>query len=146
MNHDELVLNISKAVDEVRTGVECQRPVWAPLEAVLPGPWLDGWMFMGTENARVMQDNYERRPIFLYKHGITRKYLNIGSDLGAYIYMPHLCEIGDPLYQRMNLAWMIEVAYSEIEKFGATRETRYDTDFIRNRNAALQAAGYTVIG
>lgn len=142
-DHD-LTLAISRAVDAVRDGIN--EPVWVPLEALLPAEWCDGWMFMGGAIARVMQDNYASRAIWSYKHGITRHYLHIGDDLRVYRYRSDLCEIGDPLYERVNTEWTIHVVYDGIEELGATRSTAYNAEYVAARNARLVAAGYQVIG
>lgn len=52
-------------------------PNWAPLEAVVPAAELGNFMFMGSAGE-----------IELYKHRLTRRYLNISRDtLTLYQYL-----------------------------------------------------------
>lgn len=159
-----LTLALARAVDAARAGIA--EPVWTPLEVMLPASWLGGWMFMGASDAYLMPDGlvtyvgteppsrridwqgkpWERKVVFLYKHGITRRYLNIGEDLRCYVYRGDLCPIGEPVYQPIRTERAIDFAYEDIEAFGATHDTAYDEDFIAARNARLVAAGYRVIG
>jgi hypothetical protein len=44
-------------------------PNWAPLEAALPTPELENYMYMGNAGE-----------IELYKHRLTRRYLNVSRD------------------------------------------------------------------
>lgn len=142
---DELVLALSRAVDTVREGAHT--PVWTPLEAVLPYDWCGGFMFMGgSEYLTVGPNGFERRTVFLYKHGITRHYLNIGDDLNAYTYRSTFGDVDEPVYCRVRMEGAMAVAFDGIEQFGADRTTKYDAAFIADRNARLVAAGYTVVG
>lgn len=140
----ELVLALSRAVDKVRE--DTGEPVWVPLEALLPAEWLSGWMFMQAREARTIEhDTFNRRMVFSYKHGITRRYLHIGDNLDVYRYAAERCEISDPLYIKHNTEWMITVAYHGIEDQGAERTTAYNAEFIAERNRRLRAAGFEVI-
>lgn len=143
---EDLVLAITRAVDEVRDGIN--KPVWTPLEAVLPYDWCGGFMYMSAHEARILNgspDGRKRKTIFLYKHGITRRYLFIGDDLQAYTYQPEQCEIGDPAYTWTPMDAAIERVFEDLDDLGAERTTRYDDAFIAERNARLVAAGYQVI-
>jgi hypothetical protein len=145
LSGDELVLALSRAVDAVRENAGT--PVWTPLEAVLPYEWCGAFMFMGAQEYLTVGSNgFERRTVFLYKHGITRRYLNIGEDLNAYTYRPNMGDIDEPVYQRMRMETAIATVFERIEQYGADRTTKYDAAFIADRNARLVAAGYTVVG
>lgn len=48
-------------------------PNWEPLEAVIPIEELDGFMYMGSAGE-----------IELYKHRLTRRYLNISRDAAKF--------------------------------------------------------------
>jgi hypothetical protein len=52
---------------------------WQPLEAVLPLERCAAFMYMGCAF-------YENRPIHLYKHSNTRRYLNLDETGQAYAY------------------------------------------------------------
>ena len=143
MNDSDLAIDIARAVDGLRNQIT--EPVWAPLEAILPYDWCGGFMFMEGREARVMQDNYAKRPIWSYKHGITRQYLHIGDDLGTYTYRADMCEIGDPLYMRVNTNFSIERIEMMLAEMGETMTTKFDHDFKAERNRRLIAAGYAVI-
>jgi hypothetical protein len=53
----------------IEAAITVGEPNWAPLELVLPAHELDSFMYMG----RVGE-------IELYKHCLTRRYLNISAD------------------------------------------------------------------
>ena len=52
-----------------RTPITVGEPNWVPLEQVLPASELENYMYMGRAGA-----------IELYKHRLTRRYLNISGD------------------------------------------------------------------
>lgn len=52
-----------------RSPIVVGEPNWAPLEAVVPAAELRNFMFMGSAGE-----------IELYKHRLTRRYLNISRD------------------------------------------------------------------
>lgn len=152
IDHD-LALTLSKAVDTVRAGI--REPVWTPLEALLPMDWCDGFMFMGgTADCRIFESDGirpepTRRAVFAYKHGITRRYLHIDSNLGTCFYRGDLIDPDDhkrPVYQRLGVEAAIEAVYEDIEQFRADHTTKYDADYIAERNRRLIEAGYSVIG
>lgn len=171
MTTDDLTLAMSKAVDAVRDGIT--EPVWTPLEALLPPEWCDGFMFMGAYTGACWPDGlavdsqakkndagdyitraldcygnpWVRRTIFDYKHGITRKYLHIGEDLRCYAYHGSLRTADDlATYQPFPTDRMIDLAFYGLTDMGADRTTKYNADFIAERNARLVRAGFTVIG
>lgn len=154
---NDLVLALSRAVDAARD--DQQGPaVWVPLEATLPIEECAGFMYMGATEARIYDPLgprdadcnpiiEQRQLIFLYKHGITRRYLNVGDDLNTYVYKPSMCQVGDPVYQAVKIDRAIHEAFEGIEGFfRASRTTPYGPEYIAERNARLIAAGYRVVG
>ena len=161
---DDLALTISRALDKLRAGM--QEPVWTPLEALLPMEWCSGFMFTMAHEAEIMPNGlallrkdmcvpgatrldawgkpWERRWVFNYKHGITRRYLFIGDDLRCYAYRSE-CPLGEPIYMPIPPNWAIECAFDGLEELGATRTTAYNAEFIAARNARLVAAGFRVV-
>jgi hypothetical protein len=55
-------------VERIEIPIMVGEPNWAPLEAVLPACELENFMYMGRAGE-----------IELYKHRLTRRYLNIGQ-------------------------------------------------------------------
>ena len=108
-------------------------PTWEPLEAVLPLPMCSGFMFMGHSTT------WNNKPICLYKHGITRRYLNLDAKGQAYKYTGH----GG--YTTIGLEEAIEHAFQGVEDMGHSRTTPYNSEFRAVRDAALAAAGFTVV-
>lgn len=173
---DDLILNISRACDQVRSGISTPEAAWLPLELVLPADEVAGFMFMGAVPAAIIPPErsfiseadahypdpaWVRQVIFRYKHGITRRYLNLGSDLRPYYYVGNakaddgrgIPGFGENVYAHhtggadpaRQLERAIDLAFHEIEKFGATRSTAYNADYIAARNAKLVALGYRVV-
>lgn len=116
LSRDERVLELSRLVDKWADENLGGDPNWGPLEAALPLAWCGGFMWM----SRVEQDGVV---IELYKHGITRSYLNLDSTGGAY-------RFNGAGYDPIDLEEGIEDALGELEEMGWTRETRYDDEFI----------------
>jgi hypothetical protein len=99
-------------------------PSWKPLELTLGAARCAGFMLMGRING-----------INLYKHGLTRRYLNLADDGRAFR------RLGDGRFEEIPfeeaLAWVQE----PLEGMGETLETAYDEDYRRHRAAALRARG-----
>jgi hypothetical protein len=159
---NDLVLAVSRAVDAVRSDIP-DKAVWVPLEAVLPLDECAGFMFMGAKVGAIMPKplallrdkiaadpptEWDRRMIFSYKHGITRKYLHIGGDLMPYTYRGSNTDFSLSTYSHVHqgMDYAITCAFSGLEKLGASRTTAYSDAYIAARNARLVAAGYTVVG
>ena len=131
LGHHEQVLAISRIVDQIADEYLGDDPDWGPLHVVLPMEWCDGFMWM----YRVEQDD---AVIELYKHGITRRYLNLDQTNRAYRYT----EDG---YVQTPVALAVESVFDGIEEMGWTRETRYDEEFVAEKHRLLAEAGWTVI-
>lgn len=129
-NHEE-ILAISRIVDQVADEFLGDDPDWDPLHNVLPMEWCDGFMWM----YRVEQGD---AVIELYKHGITRHYINLDQNNRAYRYT------GDG-YLQIPVAVAIEMVFDGIEEMGWTRETKYDEEFVLEKHRQLRDAGWTVI-
>lgn len=123
---------LEAAIDSaIRSLPDPGAPDWKPLEAML-GPALIGqFMFMGTA---------ENGNIVLYKHGMTRRYLNVGRDLRTFEYTPHA--VGPGHYRPIPLALALLTVFENSEKLGALPDQKYDDEFKEKRDASLAAAGY----
>jgi len=98
---------------------------WKPLEKRLQPAQCVGFVFMGRLNATN-----------LYKHGISRRYLNLGDDGRAYRYVERSRFEEIPFEEA--LAWVAE----PLAEMGETLETPYDEEYKARRSAALRAAGW----
>lgn len=129
--HHEEVLAISRIVDQVADEYLGDEPDWEPLHVVLPLEWCDGFMWM----YRVTQDD---AVIELYKHGITRRYLNLDQLNRAY-------EFNGEGYDPIPVAVAVDRVFAGIGEMGWTRETRYDEEFVAEKHRMLREVGWTVI-
>lgn len=129
--HHEEVLAISKIVDQVAEEYFGDEPDWEPLHVVLPLELCDGFMWM----YRVTQED---ATIELYKHGITRRYLNLDQFNRAY-------QFNGEGYDPIPVATAVDRVFSGIEETGWNRETRYDEEFVAEKHRQLREAGWTVI-
>jgi hypothetical protein len=84
---------------------------------------------------RVEQDG---AVIELYKHGITRRHINLDHDGGAYQYNG----LG---YDPVALDIAIGRVFDGLEDMGWTRETDYNDELVAAKYKALRDAGWTVI-
>jgi hypothetical protein len=92
---------------EMRMG----EPDWEPLEATIPFEWCGSFMFMGYSGE-----------IRLYKHGLTRRYLNVDLQGTTYRYA-HDGDIDTPgFYVRQPRAEAIEHVFEPLEEMGYTRD------------------------
>jgi hypothetical protein len=130
-DRDEMVLRLSRILDAWAEECLGDDPDWGPLEAAIPREWCGGFMWMNRiEDCGVV--------IELYKHGITRRYLNLDRNGGAYRYT------GDG-YELIAMSEAVDHVFCGLEEMGYTRETDYDEEFIRRKHQALREAGWTVI-
>ncbi len=74
----------------------------------------------------------------MYKHGLTRRYLNLGDDGQAHHY--HYLDRGRfaEIPFEEALAWVAE----PLAEMGETLETPYHEEYTARRSAALRAAGW----
>jgi len=124
LEEHERVLALSRIVDKWAEEDLGGEPDWGPLERALPVEWCGGFIWM----SRVDQDG---SVIELYKHGITRRYLNLDHEGGSYRY-------NGKGYDPIDLDSGIEWVLGELEDMGWTRETVYDDAFIAAKYQALR--------
>lgn len=127
----ERVLALSRLVDQWAEENLDGEPNWGPLEMVLPLEWCGGFMWMQRveENGAVIE---------LYKHGITRRYLNLDQEGDAYRFT-------GSGYVPISIEEATECVFENIEEMGWSRETDYDDEFVARKYEALRGAGWTVI-
>lgn len=99
-------------------------PNWRPLENRLKLSECAGFMYMGRLNG-----------INLYKHGLTRRYLNISDDGKAYRYL------GRGRFEEIPFDEALACVVEPLAAMGETLETPYDDEYKARRSAALRAAG-----
>jgi hypothetical protein len=108
---------------------------WRPLEALLGPALIRQLMYMGDGNAP------DGRVIRLYKHGMTRRYLNVADDLSTWTYRAGRDD-DEGTYFPCDLASALQQCLYGAERFGAAPGVAYDAAFRANRDCALAAAGY----
>jgi len=113
-----LPLGVARILDRFREEHLSAETDWKPLESVLPAEWCGGftWMSRVTQGETVID---------LYKHGITRRYLNLDHNGGAWRY-----DHQENVYRPQPLDTAIEAVYEGIELCGADRSADYDTPYI----------------
>lgn len=131
LDKHEKILALSQMLDQWAEENLGDSPDWRPLETALPLEWCGGFMWMN----RVVSGGVV---IELYKHGITRRYLNIDTEGRAY-------EWTGEGYEPMNLEEAIEHVFEKFEGTGWDRVTKYDDVFKAERYQMLRKAGWTVI-
>jgi hypothetical protein len=98
---------------------------WEPFEKKLKPAECAGFMFMGRMNG-----------LNLYKHGLTRRYLNLADDGRAFHHL------GAGRFEEIPfeeaLRWVVE----PLAEMGETLETPYDEEYRARRSEALRAAGW----
>lgn len=127
----EKILALSQMLDQWAEENLGDDPNWKPLEAVLPAEWCGGFMWMN----RVVDKGVV---IELYKHGITRHYLNLDADGGAHRWT-------GSGYEPMSLEEAIDHAFAGIEETGWDHTTVYDDEVRAEKYRALREVGWTVI-
>ena len=104
------------------------QPNWKPLEDRLGRDHCAGFMFMGRVNG-----------INLYKHGITRTYLNLDDQGNCYVYR------GDRRYEPADFSVELEKLEIFLKQQGETLESVYDDEYIARKTEALQKAGIPLL-
>jgi hypothetical protein len=126
-------LKVARIVDRFRDRHLGGEPDWKPLEDALPAAWCGGFMWM----TRIPQDE---TVIELYKRGITRRYLNLDHDGGAWRY-----DHQENVFRPEPLDSAVEEVFEGIELCGADRSTVYDTAYLTGRNRRLREQGWEVV-
>ena len=101
---------------------------WKPLETRMGRARCAGFMFMGRVNG-----------INLYKHGISRSYLNLDDDGNCYIARRPGCYIAVDFGQELS---RLE---ERLKGLGATLETSYDESFIAQKREVLRQHGVSLL-
>lgn len=101
---------------------------WKPLENRLGAERCAGFMFMGRVNG-----------INLYKHGISRGYLNLDDDGNCYVSGKPGCYVPADFNQEL------EKLEECLKGLGATLETPYDEDFIAQKQEVLRQHGVSLL-
>jgi hypothetical protein len=103
-------------------------PNWKPLEARLGRSRCAGFMFMGRING-----------INLYKHGITRTYLNLDDDGNCFR------PTGGGCYQPADFHDEIHSIDEHLKILGYSLDTSYDSSFIAAKEQTLRRQGMAVV-
>ena len=101
---------------------------WKPLEKVLGKARCAGFMFMGRVNG-----------INLYKHGISRSYLNLDDDGNCYVRRERGC------HRQADLAQELAKLEECLKGLQATLETPYDESFIAQKREVLRQKGISLL-
>ena len=101
---------------------------WKPLERRLGRERLVGFMYMGRVNG-----------INLYKHGITRTYLNLDDDENCYV------PTGSGCYSRADFEFELKKLEETLKGLHATLETLYDDVFIARKREELRQHGISLL-
>ncbi|MGB9071067.1 MAG: hypothetical protein WCC22_00220 [Terriglobales bacterium] len=101
---------------------------WKPLENRLGSARRAGFMFMGRVNG-----------INLYKHGISRSYLNLDDAGNCYV-------AGKPgCYRPADFDQELSKLEECLKGLEATLETSYDESFIAQKRGALRQHGVSLL-
>lgn len=101
---------------------------WKPLENRLGRARCEGFMFMGRVNG-----------INLYKHGISRSYLNLDDDGTCYV-------AGEPgCYLQADFDQELAKLEECLRGLRATLETPYDESFIARKREVLGQQGISLL-
>ena len=103
-------------------------PNWKPLEDKLGKARCGGFMYMGRVNG-----------INLYKHGISRTYLNLDDDGNSYIAVKGGC------YEPADFEQELSRLEDCLRELRATLETSYDDAFIARKTEELQRHGISLL-
>jgi len=103
-------------------------PDWKPLELMVGPARCVGFMFMGRVNG-----------INLYKHGITRTYLNLDDEGNCYAYQ------GGSQYRPTDFSVELQKLEASLKKQGETLTTPYDDQYIARKAHTLHNAGFSIV-
>ena len=101
---------------------------WNPLEKRLGRGRCVGFTYMGRVNG-----------INLYKHGITRTYLNLDDDGTCFI------AAGSGCYSHADFDCEVKQLEETLKGLHATLETPYDDVFIAQKRQALRQQGISLL-
>ena len=132
MEAEELVARLEEMgpeLSQVLKDAGVERPDWEPIRKVLPVKHCRGFIFMGYSGE-----------VRMYKHGFTRRYLNVDPEGHTYWY-----DERNDSYIRVSKELALDHVFEDIEKFGATRSTPFDDKARQKRAKAMKDAGWTVV-
>ncbi len=101
---------------------------WKPLEVKLGKAGCAGFMFMGRING-----------INLYKHGISRTYLNLDDAGSCFVYSRRECYVSADFEEELR---KLELCLKDLQ---ATLETPYDELFIARKRTILRQTGIDLL-
>ena len=101
---------------------------WVPLENRLGRKRCVGFMYMGRVNG-----------INLYKHGISRSYLNLDDEGNCYTAM------GSGCYRRGDFEFELRKLEGTLKDLRATLVTSYDDVFVARKREELRQQGVTLL-
>jgi hypothetical protein len=101
---------------------------WKPLESRLGPKRCVGFMYMGRVNG-----------INLYKHGITRTYLNLDDEGNCYT------TTGPGCYSLVDFEFELNKLEETLKGLHATLETLYDDVFIARKREELRQHGISLL-
>jgi hypothetical protein len=101
---------------------------WKPLELRLGRSRCVGFMYMGRVNG-----------INLYKHGISRTYLNLDDEGHSFVKRRPGC------YIQVDFELELERLEKVLKSLQATLETTYDELFIARKRQALRELGISLL-
>lgn len=132
MSREEIIEKLEEAGPELAKLLlqhGAHEPDWDPLEKVLPYKQCAGFMFMGYTG-----------DIRMYKHGFTRRYLNVDPKGNTYSYVGE-----SDKYVKVPKSWAIKHAFHGLAQMGVKRTTPFDEKARRERRQAMAEAGYTTL-
>ena len=132
MKRDELTRQIQELQPEIAKLMRsygAHEPDWGPLENVLPYEECGGFMFMGYVGE-----------VRMYKHGFTRRYLNLDPEGNAYGYIAKTNN-----YIKIPLELAIDEVFHGVEECGVRRNTPYSDEEQIKRQKAMEQAGWTIV-
>ena len=101
---------------------------WKPLESRLGRKRCVGFMYMGRVNG-----------INLYKHGITRTYLNLDDEGNCYTVTASGC------YSLVDFEFELKKLEETLKSLHATLKTPYDDVFIARKREELMQLGISLL-
>jgi hypothetical protein len=102
--------------------------IWEPLEKRLGRTRCVGFMYMGRVNG-----------IHVYKHGITRTYLNLDDRGDCYV------SRGGWRYEPADFSVEVARIEASLQELGETLTTAYDDEYIVRKDHALKEAGIPLL-
>lgn len=123
--------DVAKQYADLMYAHGAHEPDWEPLEKFMPKyKWCSGFMFMGYSGK-----------VRMYKHGFTRRYLNLDPEGNAYIYIEETDN-----HVRIPKEIALDHVFAGLKEMGVRRSTPFDDKARKKRQRALAEAGWTTVG